>query len=102
MTSFRFGADSQRADTDDEADADLPRALESFRLLCGDADCEALRGFLSRVSEGDSDVSPIILSPDADKAHRLVGLIFPILWLTGYGGNLDVNLLSIRHFLGGA
>ncbi|EMS59294.1 Putative pseudouridine synthase C1A4.09 [Triticum urartu] len=61
----------QRADTDDEADADLPHALESFRLLCGDADCEALRGFLSRVSEGDSDVSPIILSPDADKAHRL-------------------------------
>uniref|UniRef100_A0A453FMH3 TRUD domain-containing protein n=1 Tax=Aegilops tauschii subsp. strangulata TaxID=200361 RepID=A0A453FMH3_AEGTS len=53
------------------AEADLPRALESFRLLCGDADCEVLRGFLSSVSEGDSDVSPIILSPDADKAHRL-------------------------------
>ncbi|XP_037414288.1 pseudouridylate synthase 7 homolog [Triticum dicoccoides] len=69
LTSFDLP--DERADTDDEAEADLPRALESFRLLCGDADCEALRGFLSRVSEGDSDVSPIILSPDADKAHRL-------------------------------
>ncbi|XP_044341551.1 pseudouridylate synthase 7 homolog isoform X3 [Triticum aestivum] len=69
LTSFDLP--DERADTDDEADADLPHALESFRLLCGDADCEALRGFLSRVSEGDSDVSPIILSPDADKAHRL-------------------------------
>lgn len=50
---------------------DEAQALESFRLLCGDADCEALRGFLERVSEGgDSDVSPIILSADADKTHR--------------------------------
>uniref|UniRef100_A0A453FML5 TRUD domain-containing protein n=2 Tax=Aegilops tauschii subsp. strangulata TaxID=200361 RepID=A0A453FML5_AEGTS len=69
LTSFDLP--DERADTDDEAEADLPRALESFRLLCGDADCEVLRGFLSSVSEGDSDVSPIILSPDADKAHRL-------------------------------
>ncbi|KAG8055229.1 hypothetical protein GUJ93_ZPchr0001g32437 [Zizania palustris] len=54
-----------------EGDVDEAQALESFRLLCGDADCEALMGFLERVSEGgDSDVSPIILSADADKAHR--------------------------------
>ncbi|XP_044977216.1 pseudouridylate synthase 7 homolog isoform X4 [Hordeum vulgare subsp. vulgare] len=69
LTSFDLP--DERADTDDEANADLPHALDSFRLLCGDADAEALRGFLSRVSEGDSNVSPIILSPDADKAHRL-------------------------------
>ncbi|KAF0919142.1 hypothetical protein E2562_028444 [Oryza meyeriana var. granulata] len=54
-----------------EGDVDEAQALESFRLLCGDTDCESLRGFLERVSEGgDSDVSPIILSADADKAHR--------------------------------
>lgn len=53
------------------AEADHSQALESFRSLCGDADCNALRGLLERVSVGgDSDVSPVILSPDADKAHR--------------------------------
>ncbi|KAJ1263581.1 hypothetical protein BS78_09G196800 [Paspalum vaginatum] len=53
------------------ADADHSQALESFRALCGDADCEALRSLLERVSaEGDGDVLPVILSPDADKAHR--------------------------------
>ncbi|CAL4908998.1 unnamed protein product [Urochloa decumbens] len=53
------------------ADADHSQALESFRALCGDADCDALRGLLERVAAGgDSDVSPVILSPDADKAHR--------------------------------
>ncbi|KAL6841515.1 hypothetical protein ACP4OV_028658 [Aristida adscensionis] len=53
------------------ADADHSQALESFRALCGGADCDALRGLLERVAAGgDSDVSPVILSPDADKAHR--------------------------------
>jgi len=53
------------------AEADHSQALESFRSLCGDADCNALKGLLERVSAGgDSDVSPVILSPDADKAHR--------------------------------
>ncbi|KAK3135128.1 hypothetical protein QOZ80_5BG0414940 [Eleusine coracana subsp. coracana] len=53
------------------ADADHSQTLESFRVLCGDADCNALRGLLERMSAGgDSDVSPVILSPDADKAHR--------------------------------
>jgi tRNA pseudouridine13 synthase len=55
------------------ADSDHSQALESFRVLCGDADCDALRGLLERMSAGgDSDVSPVILSPDADKAHRSV------------------------------
>jgi tRNA pseudouridine13 synthase len=78
-------ADSQGVDAEEEEEADpdrdLPHSLESFRLLCGDADADALRGFLSRVSEDDSNVSPIILSPDADKAHRSVGLILPTLLL---------------------
>jgi hypothetical protein len=79
-------ADSQGVDAEEEEEADpdpdRPHSLETFRLLCGDADADALKGFLSRVSEDDnSNVSPIILSPDADKAHRSVGLIFPTLWL---------------------
>ncbi|XP_035817050.1 pseudouridylate synthase 7 homolog isoform X2 [Zea mays] len=58
-------------DGDSDATADPSRALESFRLLCGEADYHALRGFLERVSEGgDGYLSPIILSADADKAHR--------------------------------
>ncbi|KQK09991.1 pseudouridylate synthase 7 homolog isoform X2 [Brachypodium distachyon] len=71
LTSFdlpdeRVGAEEE----EEEADVDLSHVLESFRLLCGDADCDTLRGFLLRVSEGDSNVLPIILSADADKAHR--------------------------------
>ncbi|GJM89011.1 hypothetical protein PR202_ga05604 [Eleusine coracana subsp. coracana] len=43
------------------ADADHSQTLESFRVLCGDADCNALRGLLERMSAGgDSDVSPVI------------------------------------------
>jgi tRNA pseudouridine13 synthase len=56
------------------------RALESFRLLCGDADCDALREFVERVSDGgNGDVSPIILSADADKAHRSVRLLLTLI-----------------------
>ncbi|KAL6841932.1 hypothetical protein ACP4OV_028444 [Aristida adscensionis] len=75
LTSFDLPDEGESGDNAEEGDADAgadhSRALESFRLLCGDADCDALRGFLERVSEGgDGDVSPIILSADADKAHR--------------------------------
>ncbi|KQK05495.1 pseudouridylate synthase 7 homolog [Brachypodium distachyon] len=53
------------------ADADHSQALESFHALSTDADCDALKGLLERVSAGgDSGFSPVILSPDADKAHR--------------------------------
>ncbi|XP_062231827.1 multisubstrate pseudouridine synthase 7-like isoform X2 [Phragmites australis] len=52
-------------------DADHSQALESFRALCGDVDYDAVKGLLERsAAGGDSDVSPVILSPDADKAHR--------------------------------
>jgi hypothetical protein len=57
-----------------DAGSDHSRALESFRLLCGEADHDALRRFLERALEGgDGDLSSIILSADADKAHRSVG-----------------------------
>ena len=59
---------------DGDADEDHSRALESFRLLCGEADHDALRGLLGSVLDGgDGNLSPIILSADADKAHRSVG-----------------------------
>ncbi|RLM86859.1 hypothetical protein C2845_PM04G28890 [Panicum miliaceum] len=54
-----------------DAGSDHSRALESFRLLCGEADHDVLRRFLERALEGgDGDLSPIILLADADKAHR--------------------------------
>jgi hypothetical protein len=96
-------ADSQDVDAEDEEadpDPDLPHTLESFRLLCGDADADTLREFLSRVSEDDSNVSPIILSPDADKAHRSVGFILPTLSLYCKLGCEVV--IHIPHFPGGA
>ncbi|XP_071684585.1 uncharacterized protein [Lolium perenne] len=71
LTSFDLpDEDVDAEDEEADPDPDLPHTLESFRLLCGDADADTLREFLSRVSEDDSNVSPIILSPDADKAHR--------------------------------
>nr|CAB3455054.1 unnamed protein product [Digitaria exilis] len=76
LTSFDLphvdeGGGDDAEDSDADADADHSRALESFRLLCGEADYDALRGFLERALEGgDEDLSPIILSADADKAHR--------------------------------
>ncbi|OEL31331.1 Pseudouridylate synthase 7-like protein [Dichanthelium oligosanthes] len=74
LTSFDLPDDGDESGDnaeDGDADADHTRALESFRLLCGEADYNALRGFLERVLErGDGDLSPIILSADADKAHR--------------------------------
>jgi hypothetical protein len=74
------------------ADADHSQALESFRALCGDADCDALKGLLEKASAGaEADVSPVILSPDADKAHRSVGLIpqfqFLVVYVVEIGGN---------------
>ncbi|KAG0545958.1 hypothetical protein BDA96_02G406400 [Sorghum bicolor] len=75
LTSFDLPDGEESGDNveDGECDAtaDPSRALASFRLLCGEVDYDALRGFLERVSEGgDGDLSPIILSADADKAHR--------------------------------
>ncbi|XP_066364846.1 multisubstrate pseudouridine synthase 7-like isoform X1 [Miscanthus floridulus] len=75
LTSFDLPTECVDVNEEDKAapsaEADHSQALESFRSLCGDADCNALKGLLERVSAGgDSDVSPVILSPDADKAHR--------------------------------
>ncbi|KAE8818894.1 Multisubstrate pseudouridine synthase 7 [Hordeum vulgare] len=59
------------------ADADHSKALELFSGLCGEADCRALRGLLGKVAaSSEGELSPIILSPDADKAHRSVHNFF--------------------------
>ncbi|XP_071680693.1 multisubstrate pseudouridine synthase 7 [Lolium perenne] len=53
------------------ADADHSQALEKFSGLCGDADCSAVRGLIEKAAAGgEADFPPVILSPDADKAHR--------------------------------
>jgi tRNA pseudouridine13 synthase len=58
------------------ADADHSQALEKFSGLCGEADCQALRGLIEKAAAvGEGDFAPVILSPDADKAHRAVGLV---------------------------
>ncbi|KAI4990801.1 hypothetical protein ZWY2020_039172 [Hordeum vulgare] len=58
------------------ADADHSKALELFSGLCGKADCRALRGLLGKVAaSSEGELSPIMLSPDADKAHRSVGFV---------------------------
>uniref|UniRef100_A0ACD5U0Y1 Uncharacterized protein n=1 Tax=Avena sativa TaxID=4498 RepID=A0ACD5U0Y1_AVESA len=75
LTSFDLPAECVEAKEEDKAapsaDADHSQALESFSGLCGEADCRALKGLIEKVAAGgESDLSPLILSPDADKAHR--------------------------------
>ncbi|CAN6219628.1 unnamed protein product [Urochloa humidicola] len=74
LTSFDLPDGDERGDNAEDGDgdnADHSRALKSFQLLCGEADYDTLRGFLERVSEGgNGDLSPIVLSADADKGHR--------------------------------
>lgn len=54
-------------------DKDYSTQIESFRILCGDADAEALKVLLENISsESDKEIDPIILSPDSDKLHRSV------------------------------
>ena len=71
-----MGAAAEEEKAAPAADADHSKALESFSGLCGEADCHALRGLLEKVAAGgEGDFSPVMLSPDADKAHRSVGLV---------------------------
>ncbi|XP_010259121.1 PREDICTED: multisubstrate pseudouridine synthase 7-like isoform X2 [Nelumbo nucifera] len=45
--------------------------IELFRALAGDSDAESLKSLLNQItSGGQSNVSPIVLSPDSDKSHR--------------------------------
>jgi tRNA pseudouridine13 synthase len=76
---LQSGDNAEDGDADTNAD-DHSRALESFRLLCGEDDYYALRGFLERVAVegGGGELSPIILSADGDKAHRSVGLVLSV------------------------
>lgn len=54
-------------------DKDYSTQINSFRILCGDADAEALKVLLEKISCGsDEEIDPIILSPDSEKLHRSV------------------------------
>ncbi|KAJ9185855.1 hypothetical protein P3X46_005442 [Hevea brasiliensis] len=47
--------------------------IEAFRSLAGDSDGERFEAFLTQFtagSEESNNISPILLSPDSDKAHR--------------------------------
>ncbi|XXG68023.1 hypothetical protein AAC387_Pa06g1223 [Persea americana] len=56
---------------DSTANKSYADEIESFRSIAGDADAESLKGFLDRIaSSTESDISPIVLSPDPDKSHR--------------------------------
>jgi tRNA pseudouridine13 synthase len=54
-------------------DKDYSTQINSFRILCGDADADALKALLVKISSGsDEEIDPIILSSDSDKLHRSV------------------------------
>ena len=51
--------------------------IELFRSLAGDPDAVCLKGLIDQVASGIEDgVSPIVLSPNSDKAHRTVSFDF--------------------------
>ncbi|KDP23645.1 hypothetical protein JCGZ_23478 [Jatropha curcas] len=56
-----------------ELDKDYKSEIESFRLLASEPDTQCLEAFIAQItsaSEDRSSISPILLSPDSDKAHR--------------------------------
>lgn len=45
--------------------------IEAFRVLAGDEDTEHLKTLLRRIEEKmETDLAPVLLAPDSDKAHR--------------------------------
>ncbi|XP_068634278.1 multisubstrate pseudouridine synthase 7 [Aristolochia californica] len=55
----------------DLVNEDHSSKIESFRSLAGEADAKSLKELLDQIGSGvASNISPIILSPDADKSHR--------------------------------
>ncbi|XP_072952200.1 multisubstrate pseudouridine synthase 7 [Typha angustifolia] len=74
LTSFDLPpncSDCKEEDKPTSTDKDYTFELESFQSLCGDVDAQALKGILEKISSGmESDIAPIILSPDSDKSHR--------------------------------
>ncbi|KAJ4761864.1 Pseudouridylate synthase 7-like protein [Rhynchospora pubera] len=74
LTSFDLPQECINIKPEDESnsnDRDYSTPIESFRILCGDADAEALKVLLEKISSGsDTEIDPIILSPDSDKLHR--------------------------------
>ncbi|XP_042486492.1 multisubstrate pseudouridine synthase 7 isoform X2 [Macadamia integrifolia] len=58
-------------ETSDQNDKCYAAEIELFRSLAGDSDAESLKAYIDQtISGGDSDINPVTLSPDSDKAHR--------------------------------
>ncbi|KAG9451935.1 hypothetical protein H6P81_004839 [Aristolochia fimbriata] len=50
---------------------DYSGKIESFRSLAGEPDAKSLKELLDQIGSGlENNISPVILSPDADKSHR--------------------------------
>ncbi|WOK99434.1 multisubstrate pseudouridine synthase 7 [Canna indica] len=73
LTSFDIPPEEPEDNAEENrsaSDKDYTSEIESFRLLCGEVDADALKAFLESVLSSESDVPPILLSPDPDKSHR--------------------------------
>ncbi|CAO2837057.1 unnamed protein product [Amaranthus hypochondriacus] len=55
----------------EQSDKTFTEEIESFRSLVGDTDADCLKELIEKVKAGaDQDISPLVLSPSSDKAHR--------------------------------
>ncbi|XP_074572969.1 multisubstrate pseudouridine synthase 7 [Curcuma longa] len=73
LTSFDLPPEDSEGEVEDNAcsaDKDYTSVIESFRLLCGEADADALKEFIAKVLSSERDVPPVTLAPDPDKSHR--------------------------------
>ncbi|XP_042392686.1 pseudouridylate synthase 7 homolog isoform X1 [Zingiber officinale] len=73
LTSFDLPLEDTEGEVEDNAcsdDKDYTSVIESFRLLCGEADADALKEFIAKVLSLERDVPPVMLAPDPDKSHR--------------------------------
>lgn len=57
----------------DQSNNGYASEIELFRSLAGDSDAECLKVLIDQVASGvQGDISPVVLSPNSDKAHRTV------------------------------
>ncbi|KAG6506089.1 hypothetical protein ZIOFF_031404 [Zingiber officinale] len=73
LTSFDLPLEDTEGEVEDNAcsdDKDYTSVIESFRLLCGEVDADALKEFIAKVLSLERDVPPVMLAPDPDKSHR--------------------------------
>ncbi|KAI4311007.1 hypothetical protein MLD38_035944 [Melastoma candidum] len=63
--------DEREIKLSDELSGNYESEIESFRVLAGDSNAELLKDLVDKItSSSEESISPIILSPSSDKAHR--------------------------------